>query len=85
MADKEIDKSVILLDSAKCHNTKLVKEKLMECSIKKLQIPPRMTNLLQPADVCWFRPLKQSYHTLWNDWFLEGFFFILLFKFDYFL
>ena len=31
-----------------------------------------MTNLLQPADVCWFRPLKQKYHVLWNTWFLLG-------------
>ena len=31
-----------------------------------------MTNLLQPADVCWFKPLKQHYHTLWNEWFIKG-------------
>ena len=31
-----------------------------------------MINLLQPADVCWFRTLKQKYHVLWNTWFLLG-------------
>ena len=31
-----------------------------------------MTNLLQPADVSWFKPLKSHYHRLWNEWFLEG-------------
>jgi hypothetical protein len=31
-----------------------------------------MTNLLQPADVSCFKPLKQKYHKLWNNWFLEG-------------
>ena len=70
MNGNQIGKSAILLDSARCHNTKSVKEKLDQLSIKKISVPPRMTNLFQPADVCWFRPLKQNYHRLWNDWFL---------------
>jgi hypothetical protein len=61
----QIKKSAILLDSARCHNTKSVKEKLDQLSIKKISVPPRMTNLLQPADVSWFRPLKQNYNRLW--------------------
>ncbi|CAF0972290.1 unnamed protein product, partial [Brachionus calyciflorus] len=30
-----------------------------------------MTNLLQPADVCWFASIKKEYHNKWNKWFLE--------------
>jgi hypothetical protein len=46
--------------------------KLKELNVLKVQIPSRMINLLQPADVCWFRTLKQKYHVLWNTWFLLG-------------
>ena len=28
-----------------------------------------MTNLLQPADVCWFAPIKKRYRDKWNHWF----------------
>jgi hypothetical protein len=31
-----------------------------------------LTGLLQPADVCWFKILKNLYIKLWNDWFLHG-------------
>jgi hypothetical protein len=34
-------------------------------------IPPRLTGLLQPADVCWLSGLKKHYHRLWNQWFLN--------------
>jgi hypothetical protein len=71
MTGNQIGKSAILLDSARCHNTKSD-----QLSIKKISVPPRMTNLLQPAHVSWFRPLKQNYHRLWNDWFLAGCVFI---------
>ncbi|CAF0834120.1 unnamed protein product [Brachionus calyciflorus] len=30
-----------------------------------------MTNLLQPADVCWFASIKKEYHNKWNKWFLQ--------------
>jgi hypothetical protein len=33
-------------------------------------IPPRITGLLQPADVCWFAGLRKQYHRLWTYWFL---------------
>ena len=29
-----------------------------------------MTNLLQPADVCWFSSIKKSYKAKWMDWFI---------------
>ena len=54
------------------HNTNIVQQKMKELMITHVHIPPRMTNLLQPADVCWFRPLKSHYHRLWNEWFTNG-------------
>ena len=38
--------------------------------ITESNLPPRLTNILQPADVCWFRGLKKSYTDRWNRWFL---------------
>lgn len=43
---------------------------MIEKGITKEMIPPRMTNLLQPADVCWFASLKRAYTARWNLWFL---------------
>ena len=31
-----------------------------------------MTNLLQPADVCWMRPLKLAYFRKWNEWLVNS-------------
>ncbi|CAF0758703.1 unnamed protein product [Brachionus calyciflorus] len=31
-------------------------------------IPPRLTNLLQPADVCWFSKIKNLFCAKWNEW-----------------
>jgi hypothetical protein len=72
MSSNHLEKCAILLDAAKCHNTKIVQDKLKQLIITQVHIPPRMTNLLQPADVCWFRPLKSHYHRLWNESFLKG-------------
>ncbi len=58
----------LILDSARCHLTESVKTKCQENKIILLFIPPRLTNLLQPADVCWFAPLKKHYHGTWNEW-----------------
>ncbi len=30
-----------------------------------------MTNLLQPADVCWFSTIKKEYKKLWSDWYMN--------------
>ena len=34
-------------------------------------IPGRMTNLLQPADVLWFAPIKKKFKKYWSDWFMH--------------
>lgn len=51
----------MLLDSATCHQTKKVSEFCLENNVFLLFIPPRLTNLLQPADVVWFAPIKRAY------------------------
>ena len=35
-------------------------------------IPPRITNLLQPADVCWFYKFKKAYLAKWVEWSLNS-------------
>ena len=30
-----------------------------------------MTNILQPADVCWFRSIKAQFNTKWNEWIIN--------------
>ena len=51
---------IIFLDSAKCHKIAKVSNKLDEVRLQKVWIPPRLTNLLQPFDVCLFASLKKS-------------------------
>jgi hypothetical protein len=35
-------------------------------------VKPRLTNLIQPADVVLFETLKKRFHPKWNDWFLNA-------------
>ena len=62
--------STIFIDSAKCHLTEKVANKFSELNLKKCIIPPRMTNLVQPADVSWFAKIKKELHGKWNHWYL---------------
>ncbi|RNA17765.1 pogo transposable element with KRAB domain-like [Brachionus plicatilis] len=34
-------------------------------------VPASLSNILQPADVCWFKLFKNKYKIHWNDWFLN--------------
>ncbi|RNA01128.1 pogo transposable element with KRAB domain-like, partial [Brachionus plicatilis] len=60
--------SILYLDSARCHLTTSVKDKFSQLSLKRFIIPPRMTNILQPADVCWFANIKKAYCAKWVQW-----------------
>ena len=64
----EKEGSVLFLDSARCHLTDKVNDKLDSLKIEKVIIPPRMTNLLQPADVGWFSKIKKEYCRKWTEW-----------------
>jgi hypothetical protein len=59
----------LVIDSAKCHLTQKVNDKMLELGLKKIVVPPRMTNLLQPADVGWFANIKKELHHKWNEWY----------------
>ena len=61
----------LLIDQAPCHSA-MFKEALTESNVNTIFIPKRMTKLLQPADVSWFRPLKVAYHRRWTDWLIHG-------------
>lgn len=49
----------------------MIKEQFTNLSIQQVLIPPRMTNLLQPADVSWFAAIKSCFHQKWNSWYLN--------------
>ena len=68
---KHLENSVLLLDHAPCHLTRQVKDKLANCNINPIYIPKRLTNMLQPADVSWMRPIKRAFHEKWQNWFLN--------------
>ncbi len=53
--------TTMILDSAKCHLTSKVEAKFTELKLNKEIIPPRFTNLLQPADVGWFASIKRKF------------------------
>ena len=57
-----------IIDSAKPHLTAKVADAAVRLGINIIYIPPRLTNLLQPADVCWFASFKKRYHEKWNEW-----------------
>ena len=67
---KGFEKILLIIDSAPCHLTKNVIGFCENNGILLSIIPPRMTNLLQPADVCWFATLKKAYKEKWNSWFI---------------
>ena len=31
-----------------------------------------MTSFVQPADVCWMKPLKAAYFNKWNQWLINA-------------
>ena len=62
----------LLIDSAPCHTTEAFKQSLETRGIKLHYVPPRLTNILQPADVAWMKSLKQSYRDLWDNWMINA-------------
>ena len=63
--------SALVWDSAPCHGTLPIKDKVDKLRITTISIPARLTGLLQPADVSWFRSFKQSFRRKYMDWFLH--------------
>ena len=61
--------ALLFIDSAPCHKPSGVKTKLNQFNIDLEMIPPRMTGLVQPADVSWFRSVKAVYKKNWTNWY----------------
>ena len=66
------DSIYLIYDSAKCHLTPSVRTHLDKNNVLLTEVKPRLTNLIQPADVVLFAPYKKSYHFAWNDWFINA-------------
>ena len=62
----------MVIDQATCHTTSSLQESLKINNVDVCYIPKRFTNLLQPADVAWFKPFKAKYTEKWNNWFLTA-------------
>ena len=63
------DKLYFIFDSARYailhHKYSITELKLN--NIEPIKVTPRITNLLQHADVDWFSLLKAAYHELWQN------------------
>jgi hypothetical protein len=60
--------SLLILDSAPCHTTELLRAKAEKHGIQLVYVPPRMTPLLQPADVCWLAVVKRAFSAKYQRW-----------------
>jgi hypothetical protein len=58
----------LIWDNATCHSSAEVEEHLLKTKIVPIFVPPRMTGLLQPADVCWFRSFKLAFRRKYMNW-----------------
>ena len=61
----------LILDQATCHKTASVLGSLEKNKVNVVFIPSGMTNLVQPADVCWIAPFKRSIRNKWDDWLIN--------------
>ncbi|RNA06513.1 hypothetical protein BpHYR1_033434, partial [Brachionus plicatilis] len=68
----DVSDSVLIWDIDPCHKSKEIDTYTNHNNVKIKSIPPRMTNLLQPADFCWFKSLKSKIKRYWNDWYSNG-------------
>lgn len=59
MTAKSYDRVLLILDQATCHMADSIKLFCQKNNIFLHYIPGRMTNLLQPADLMWFAPIKK--------------------------
>jgi hypothetical protein len=62
------DKTLLVFDAARSHISNKVKAHLHERGILFAVIPGGLTGLLQPCDVVWFKPLRQSMKQAIDSW-----------------
>ena len=60
--------TLLYLDHAPPHRKALLTDSMIDYGITHRLIPSRMTNLVQPADVCWFKTIKAQYQRRWTNW-----------------
>jgi len=68
------NKSRVLLhlDNSPVHKRSDLLSAFKQNGVEVSYFPARMTSLLQPADVGWFRSLKAQYHSKWQEWYLSS-------------
>ena len=59
--EKNMSNLHFLYDQAPCHMTKRVNETFAAASVRRKNVPKRMTPFLQQADVSWMSPIKSKY------------------------
>ena len=55
-----IEKTVIVMDCQACHRSYRILKKLKKMKWKVLLVPGKLTGLLQPLDVCFFKSFKKQ-------------------------
>ena len=66
-------KSLLYMDSFGRHLKKEVSESLRRlCNTEVVVIPPKLTSILQPLDVCLNSPFKTALRHNWLDWLTKG-------------
>ena len=61
-------RSLLVLDSFRCHRTESVKNILKDDNTDLAIIPGGMTSMLQPLDVGINKPMKSALRRKWNGW-----------------
>lgn len=68
-ADRDEASPVLLLwDDFSAHWTKEAAQHAEILNIHLVKVPPGLTSVCQPADISWFRPLKQRLRKRWVDY-----------------
>ena len=71
--EKSRRKTVLIMDSAKCHLADELIENLNKLNNTQTKIiPGGMTKFLQPADIVYNKAFKSKLRDLWADWFQYG-------------
>ena len=65
--DMNPTKSMLILDSARCHITDVIKEEIQKSS-KLAVIPGGLTKFLQPLDLSVNKPFKENLRKCWEVW-----------------
>ncbi|KAG2759479.1 hypothetical protein PC129_g18245 [Phytophthora cactorum] len=65
-ASRDDDEPVLLLwDDFSAHWTEEVRQHALLLNVHLMKVPPGLTSVCQPADISWFRPLKQKLRKYW--------------------